>query len=86
MIRIVTDILVLLYATLTVWVKHVMSPMVSVLWDVRWGSMGTSVTGNVLVVRQAVTNLQDDVMETVQSAVLDYPVTKRVTKVVRTVV
>lgn len=46
---------------------HVMAPMVSVLWDVRRGSMETSVTDNVLVVRQVVTDLQDDVMETVKT-------------------
>lgn len=46
---------------------HVMALMVSVLWDVRRGSMETSVTDNVLVVRQVVTDLQDDVMETVKT-------------------
>lgn len=43
-------------------------------------------TDNVPVVRQAVNNLQDNVMETVQSAGLDYSVTKCATKFVRTVV
>lgn len=46
---------------------HVMAVMVSVLWDVRRGSMETSVTDNVLVVRQVVTDLQDDVMETAKT-------------------
>lgn len=40
-----------------------MTPMVSVLWDVRRGAMETSVTDNVLVV----TDLQDNVMETVKT-------------------
>lgn len=44
-----------------------MAQMVSVLWDVRRGSMETNVTDNVLVVRQVVTDLQDDVMETVKT-------------------
>lgn len=80
------DLLVLENAIITVKIVHVMTPLVSVLLDVRRGSMEPSVTENVLVVRQAVNNLQDDVMETVQSASLDYSVTKRATKVVRTVV
>lgn len=46
---------------------HVMALMVSVLWDVTRGSMETNVTDNVHVVRQVVTNLQDDVMETVKT-------------------
>lgn len=44
-----------------------MAQMVSVLWDVRRGSMETNVTDNVLVVRQVVTDLQDDVMEIVKT-------------------
>lgn len=44
-----------------------MTPMVYVLWDVKRGSMETNVTDNVHVVRQVVTNLQDDVMETVKT-------------------
>lgn len=80
------DLLVLSNAIITVKIVHVMTLLVSVLLDVRRGSMEPSVTENVLVVRQAVTNLQDDVMETVQSASLDHSVTKRATKVVRTVV
>lgn len=40
--------------------------MVSVLWDVRQGSMETSVIDNVQAVRQVVIDQQDDVMETVQ--------------------
>lgn len=52
-----------------------MTLLVCVLWDVRRGSTETSVTDNVPVVRQAVNNLQDNVMETVQSAGLDYSVT-----------
>lgn len=63
-----------------------MTLLVCVLWDVRRGSTGTSVTDNVPVVRQAVNNLQDNVMETVQSAGMDYSVTKCATKFVRTVV
>lgn len=46
---------------------HVMALMVSVLWDVKRVSMETSVTNNVLVVRQVVTDLQDDVMETAKT-------------------
>lgn len=46
---------------------HVMALMVSVLSDVKRVSMETSVTDNVLVVRQVVTDLQDDVMETAKT-------------------
>lgn len=80
------DLLVLSNVIITVWIIHVMTLLVCVLWDVRRGSTETSVTDNVPVVRQAVNNLQDNVMETVQSAGLDYSVTKCATKFVRTVV
>lgn len=60
------DLLVLLSATQTVCIIHVMTLMVSVLWDVRQGSMETSVIDNVQAVRQVVIDQQDDVMETVQ--------------------
>lgn len=66
-IQIIMDLHVLSYATLTVLMIHVMTPMVPVLWDVKRGSMETNVTDNVRVVRQVVTNLQDDVMETVKT-------------------
>lgn len=45
---------VLWNATITVKIVLVMTLMVSVLWDVRRGSMETSVTDNVQVVRQVV--------------------------------
>lgn len=44
-----------------------MTLMVSVVWDVRRGSMETCVTDNVqAAVRQVVIDQQDNVMETVQ--------------------
>lgn len=52
--QIIMGLPVLWNATITVKIVLVMTLMVSVLWDVRRGSMETSVTDNVQVVRQVV--------------------------------
>lgn len=52
--QIIMGLPVLWNATMTVKIVLVMTLMVSVLWDVRRGSMETSVTDNVQVVRQVV--------------------------------
>lgn len=48
------DLPVLWNATITVKIVLVMTLLVSVLWDVKRGSMETNVTDNVRVVRQVV--------------------------------
>lgn len=52
--QIIMGLPVLWNATITVKIVLVMTLLVSVLWDVRRGSMETSVTDNVQVVRQVV--------------------------------
>lgn len=60
------DLPVLWNATISVKIVRVMTLLVCVLWDVRRGSMETSVTGNVQVVRQVVIDQRDNAMENVQ--------------------
>lgn len=52
--QIIMDLPVLWNATITVKIVLVMTLLVSVLWDVKRGSMETNVTDNVRVVRQVV--------------------------------
>lgn len=64
--QIIMDLPVLWNATISVKIVRVMTLLVCVLWDVRRGSMETSVTGNVQVVRQVVIDQRDNAMENVQ--------------------